>query len=251
LFVTQGEKTHLACWEYFLGKTTVKFWEASMRLFKGLMSVGLLTGCCLLLSTAASPCWAADESPWMVRVRALGIYPDESSSTFTLAGVPISGQANVDDAYTLDLDISYFFTPNIAVELTLTYAQHDVNATATPLGYIDLGSLDLLPPTLTLQYHFLPNNKFRPYIGAGLSYVLIPNEDSGDALSVNYDDGQVGFALQAGFDYFFTKNWCLNVDVKKVWVDVDATVEVLPGAFVKTTVDVDPWLIGIGIGYRF
>jgi len=223
-----------------------------MQLFKRLKNVGLLTLCCLLLNTMPGPSFAADgESPWMVRVRALGIFPDDSSSTFVLGGAAISGATDVDDAYTLDLDIAYFFTPNWAAELTLTYAQHDVKAHNTPLGEIDLGSFDLLPPTLTMQYHFLPANKFRPYIGAGVSYVLIPNEDSGNAVSIDYDDGQVGFALQAGFDYFFTKNWCLNVDVKKVWVDVDATVQVLPGAYLNTTVDVDPWLIGIGIGYRF
>lgn len=223
-----------------------------MQLFKELKKVGLVSLCGLMFVASSGLCWAADgESPWMVRVRALGIFPDESSSTFSLGGAAISGEADVDDAYTLDLDISYFFTPNIAAELTLAYARHDVKADNTPLGDIDLGSLDLLPPTLTFQYHFLPTNTFRPYVGAGVSYVLIPNEDAGNAISIDYDDSQVGFALQIGFDYYFSKNWCLNFDVKKVWVDVDASIQVLPGAYVNTTVDVDPLLIGIGIGYRF
>jgi outer membrane protein len=223
-----------------------------MQLFKKMKKVGLVTLCGLMFIAPSGLCLAADgESPWMIRLRALGIFPDESSSTFTLGGAAISGEAEVDNAYTLDLDISYFFTPNLAAELVLAYARHDVNVVNTPLGNIDAGSLDLLPPTLTLQYHFMPTNAFRPYIGAGVSYVLIPDEDPGDALSIDYDDGQFGFALQFGFDYFFSKNWCLNVDVKKVWVNVDASVQVLPGAYVHTNVDVDPLLIGIGIGYRF
>ena len=45
-------------------------------------------------------------------------------------------------------------------------------------------------------------------------------------------------------------NWSLNVDLKKVWVDVDVAVGAL-GTVVTTNVDVDPWLIGVGIGYRF
>ncbi len=216
-----------------------------MRRFMGLNKIGFIAGCCLLLSAALSPCFAAEESPWMIRLRALGIFPDDSSSQITTIG----GEASVDNAYTLDLDISYFFTPNIAVELTLAYARMDVSAN-TSVGYLDLGSVDILPPTLTLQYHFLPKNTFRPYVGAGLSYVLIPNEDSGVANSIDYSNGNVGFALQAGFDYFLNKNWCLNFDVKKVWVDVDVTVGAL-GTYVKTTVDVDPWLVGVGIGYRF
>lgn len=224
-----------------------------MQLFNGKKLVGLLTSCCLMFGMAASSCWAAGESPWMVRVRALGIFPDDSSSTLMLGGTALDGEADVDDAWTIDLDISYFFTPNIALELTLAYAQHDVEVKNNSIlgASFDIGSLDLLPPTLTLQYHFLPENKFRPYVGAGLSYVLIPDEDPGRAVSVDYDNGNIGFALQVGFDYFLTKNWCLNVDLKKVWVDVDATVQVLPGAYVTTNVDVDPWLFGIGIGYRF
>lgn len=219
-----------------------------MQLFNGKKIVGLLTSCCLVIGLAASSCWAAGESPWMVRVRALGIFPDDSSSQISLIG----GEAAVDSTWTAELDISYFFTPNVALELVLAYAEHDVTAENVPgLGNIDLGSLDLLPPSLLLQYHFMPEKPFRPYIGAGLSYVLIPDEDPGPiATGIEYDDGQVGLALQVGFDYFFTKNWSLNVDLKKVWVDVDVKVHAL-GTTVSTSVDVDPWLFGIGIGYRF
>lgn len=217
-----------------------------MRMMRKMLNAGLVIGYCLMVQAAASPCHAAEDSPWMIRLRGLGIIPDDSSSQITTIG----GEASVDSSLTLDLDFSYFFTENIAAELVLAYARHDVSAENTAVGNIDLGSLDLLPPTLTAQYHFTPKNAFRPYVGAGFSYVLIPNEDPGDATAVDYDDGQVGLALQVGFDYFFTKNWCLNVDVKKVWVDVDVTVHAL-GTTVSTNVDVDPWLIGIGIGYRF
>jgi len=219
-----------------------------MRMMRKVLNAGLATGCCLMMLQATSgPCRAADESPWMVRVRALGIFPDDSSSQITKIG----GEAGVDSAVTPELDISYFFTENIAAELVLAYSQHDVSAEKTAVGNIDLGSLDLLPPTLTLQYHFTPKNAFRPYVGAGFSYVLIPHEDPGDvATDIEYDDGKFGLALQVGFDYFFTKNWCFNFDVKKVWVDVDATVHAL-GTTVTTNVDVDPWLVGIGVGYRF
>jgi outer membrane protein len=125
-----------------------------------------------------------------------------------------------------------------------------VSAEKTAVGNIDLGSLDLLPPTLTLQYHCTAYKRFRPYVGAGLSYILIPDEDPGDADWVDYDDNEIGYTLQVGFDYFFTDNWSLNVDLKKVWVDVDVAVGAL-GTVVTTNVDVDPWLIGVGIGYRF
>ena len=218
-----------------------------MELLKSLMKIGALVGCCLFLSTALSPCLAADDSPWMVRARVLGIFPDDSSSQISLIG----GEADVEEAYTLDLDVSYFFTDNIAAELVFfAYSRHDVKAKNTAVGNIDLGSFDLVPPTLTAQYHFAPKKSFSPYVGAGLSYVLIPNEDPGAATAIRYDDGVIGYTLQAGFDYFLNEHWCLSFDVKKVWVGVDVEVDAL-GTTVKTSVDVDPLLIGLGVGYRF
>jgi outer membrane protein len=222
--------------------------EVEMGLSKSLMKIGVLLGCCLLLGLALSPCVAADQSPWQFRARLLGIFPDASSDTITLIG----GEADVDDAFTPDLDITYFFTDNIAAELVFfAYSEHDVEAKNTIVGDVDLGSLDLVPPTVTAQYHFMPQNTFRPYVGAGLSYVLIPDEDPGDAVDIKYDDGVIGFALQVGFDYFFNDHWCLNFDVKKVWVEVDVEVNAGGGIIVETSVDVDPLLVGVGVGYRF
>ncbi len=51
--------------------------------------------------------------------------------------------------------------------------------------------------------------------------------------------------LLAGFDYRLSKSMYLNVDVKKVDIDAD-----LRGA-VSTTLKIDPWLVGVGLGWRF
>ena len=218
-----------------------------MEWFKSLTKIRVLVGCCLLLGITLSPCLAADQSPWLLRARLLGVFPDDSSTDITTIG----GEADVGEAYTPDMDITYFITDNIAAELVfLAYAQHDVEAKDTSEGDLDLGSFDLIPPIIAAQYHFMPQSAFRPYAGAGLSYIWIPNEDSGDADAVRYDDGVIGYALQAGFDYFFSDNWCINFDLKKIWVEVDVEVDALDTT-VKTTVDVDPLLVGIGVGYRF
>lgn len=218
-----------------------------MGLFKSSMKILVLVGCILYLGTTLTPCLAADDSPWLLRARILGVVPDDSSTPITVIG----GEADLDSAFTPEMDISYFFTDNFAVEIVfLGYARHDVTAKGTAVGDIDLGSLDLIPPTVTAQYHFMAEKAFSPYVGAGLTYAWIPNEDPGDATAVRYDDGTIGFTLQAGFDYALSEKWCLNLDVKKIWVEVDVEVDAL-GTTVETSVDVDPWLLGIGIGYRF
>jgi outer membrane protein len=185
------------------------------------------------------------KSPWLVRARLLGVVPDDSSSDITVIG----GQAEVDDSVTLDLDFTYFFTNHFATELTLTVAKNDVSAVNTAVGDLDLGHVYLLPPTLTAQYHFLPDGRFRPYVGAGINYNVFFNEDSGVANDIEYDN-EIGYALQAGFDIGLDDHWALNVDVKKVWLSTDVTVHAL-GTTVQTEVDIDPWLFGMGIAYRF
>ncbi|MBN8530243.1 MAG: OmpW family protein [Alphaproteobacteria bacterium] len=184
----------------------------------------------------------AEDGKWMIRARAIGVIPDESSSI-----TPIGGSAEVDNSLVPEVDISYFFTPNIAVELIAATTPHDVKAEATALGTVDVGNAWLLPPTLTLQYHFTQFKDFKPYVGAGINYTIFYNEDAGALASVEYDES-FGPALQAGVDIPLQGNWCLNFDVKKIWINTTASFN---GGAVNADVDIDPWVIGAGFGYRF
>ena len=112
-----------------------------------------------------------------------------------------------------------------------------------------MGSVWLLPPTLTLQYHFLPTSRFSPYVGAGLNYTIFYNEKKGALRSISYDDN-IGYALQAGIDYAIAGAWSLNVDVKKLWLNTDVKAN-LGGTALKADVDINPWIFGVGLGYRF
>ncbi|MDY6950396.1 MAG: OmpW family outer membrane protein [Thermodesulfobacteriota bacterium] len=219
-------------------------------MMKGLKKAGglmaILVAVSLILVGAYAPAYAMEgDSPWLVRLRALAVVPDEESTDITQIG----GEAEVDDAFTAELDISYFFTENIAAEMIFGVADHDVEAVDTAVGDVDLGDVWLLPPTLTLQYHFMPAAQFRPYVGAGINYTIFFGEDEGDADDIEYDDG-FGFALQAGFDWGLNDKWAINVDVKKIWLETDVAVDAL-NTTVETEVDLDPWFIGVGVAYKF
>ncbi|MDD2977800.1 OmpW family outer membrane protein [Aquabacterium sp.] len=188
------------------------------------------------LSVAALTPAMAQESPWQVRVRAVNLDPANKNST------PVADLA-VNAKLIPEVDISYFFTPNIAAELILTYPQkHNVKS-----GDTVLGSLRHLPPTLTVQYHFMPNDTaIRPYVGAGVNYTNFSSVNlPGD---LNVKRSSFGWAVQAGLDVPLTKQWSLNFDVKKVQIHAD--VKDATGAGLGT-LKVDPLLIGVGLGYRF
>ncbi|MDF1687936.1 MAG: outer membrane protein [Parvibaculaceae bacterium] len=200
--------------------------------------VGLMTSSAIVTGAMIDAA-RAEDSPWLVRARAVMVVPDESASVTVLGG-----SVDIDTTVIPEIDITYFFSENWAAELVLGTSNHEV--TATPSN-TDLGDVWLLPPTLTLQYHFSPKAQFRPYIGAGVNYTMFYGEDSGAAASIDYDNA-FGVALQGGMDYDLGDNWVFNVDVKKIWLSTDVSIN---GGAITADVDIDPWFFGTGIGYRF
>ncbi|MFV3129705.1 OmpW/AlkL family protein [Niveispirillum sp. KHB5.9] len=186
----------------------------------------------------------------LVRGRIIHVKPDESSD-LKLGTTGIAGHAAVSNSTVPELDFSYFFTDNIAAELILGTTHHDVAAKGSPLGAsVDLGDVWLLPPTVTVQYHFNPKGKVSPYIGAGVNYTIFYGDDPGAALGIDYDNS-FGLAAQAGVDFALTDKWSLNLDVKKLWLNTDVKVNAGLVSPVNAKVDLDPWIFGVGVGYRF
>lgn len=193
------------------------------------------------LGVGAAQAQVATEGNWMVRVRALQLDPADKSDAIPSMGIAADA-ITVSDKVIPEVDISYFFTKNIAAELVLTVPQkHDVY-----LNGANIGSFKHLPPTLLVQYHFMPDSQFRPYVGAGINYTRISDvhllNGAGDL-----ENNSWGLALQAGFDVKVAEQVFLNFDVKKVQIQSD----VMVSGQKASTVHVDPLLWGVGIGYRF
>lgn len=184
-----------------------------------------------------------DEGNWMFRVRAVDIQPVKDWSDAGVLGVSKS-DIYVKDKTIPEVDFTYFFTKNIAAELILTYPQK-LDVTSKTLG--NLGSFDALPPTLTLQYHFMPDANFRPYVGAGVNYTLISSKKVNKVVPLSIENDSLGGALQLGFDYKIGANSFINVDLKKVYISSDVK---LNGTKLGK-VNLDPVLFGIGYGFRF
>ena len=185
-------------------------------------------------------------NPWMIRLRGLGVVTRNSGHVDQVAG---SGLTTT-DTIVPELDITYFFTKNIAAELILGVTKHHVTGTDTIAG-LDVGKAWLLPPTLTLQYHFTDLGAFKPYVGAGVNYTVFFSQTAGGgAVTSSKLKNTAAPAVQIGFDYMIDKHWGFNVDVKKLWLrpSWEGTVGGVP---MTGKVNLDPWLIGAGITYKF
>lgn len=188
---------------------------------------------CALTSGAAMAQQHQQDGKWMVRARAVHLDSANKDST------PLNG-LSINNKVIPELDISYFFTPNFAAELILTYPQkHKLRLNGTKIG-----TLKHLPPTLLAQYHFTQLGAFKPYVGAGINYTRFSNVD---VPGVSIKKNSWGPAMQVGFDYALDKNWSINFDVKKVYIKTN----VYAAGANLGKFKVDPVLVGVGLGYRF
>ena len=204
---------------------------------------------------------SAEQGDWIVRARGIVVYPNDDSGLISLDGtsVPNTG-VNVDTNVVPELDVTYMFLRNWGVEVIAGTSIHTVNSEGSglklPDGF-DLFDTWVLPPTVTLQYHFFPDNNIRPYIGVGGNYTkfFAANATSalertlGGPVGVNLDSSW-GWAAQAGMDIGIRDNWFINLDLK--YIDMSTTAYLkTPVGNLSVDVDVDPFVFGAGVGYRF
>ncbi|WP_343526990.1 OmpW family outer membrane protein [Sphingomonas sp.] len=191
----------------------------------------------------------------LVRARAILVAPNEKSDS-VLPAFP-GETVKVNDRVMPEVDATYMATDHIGFELIASTTRHSVSGVRGTTGGIgDLASTWVLPPTLTVQYHFAPTRHVRPYVGVGINYTILWNEKASDGLQgaagktrVHLTDS-VGWAEQAGVDVDITRKVFLNLDVK--YIDIDTKARLDSAALGRQRVDVslDPFVFGIGVGMR-
>ena len=189
-----------------------------------------------LALSAAMPAAHAQAEKGSFIVRARAVHLDSANKDSTGLGLTINNKTIP------EVDISYFFTPNLAAELILTYPQKQ----KVYSNGAQIGTFKHLPPTLTMQYHVTGMSGFRPYVGLGVNYTNITAVSILNG-AVGLKHNSYGLAAQVGADIPLGGGWLLNLDAKKVQI---GTHVYLAGAD-KGTFKVNPLLLSAGVGFRF
>jgi len=179
---------------------------------------------------------AKEQGDWLVRFG--GSYISPKSNNHEL--VSVDGKMGV------TFNFSYFMTSNLAIEVlaALPY-EHDIELQ----GGTKVASTKHLPPTVSLQYHFMPDAGIQPYVGLGVNYTTFFSEKTVGPLAgsdLNLDDSW-GWAGQVGLDIPLNEKWLLNIDVR--YIDIETKAK-LDGASIGT-VAIDPWVYGANVGFKF
>jgi len=213
------------------------------------LRIALAMGAAVL--TFAGQAAAEDFQPkeaglWMLNLRVSGVLTDAEDAITTAAGASTSLETKVGDDVMPTLGLTYFLTDHVAIEAIAGTTQHEVKAVG-PGTDVSVHETWVLPPVVTLQYHFAPEEKVSPYLGAGVNYMIFYSGEDQNGFRVDVDDG-FGWALQAGVDVAVKERWSANLDVKKVFFETDASIN---GGMLKSKVKLDPWVLSAGLGYRF
>jgi outer membrane protein len=194
----------------------------------------------------------ADAQDWILRVRGIAIDPNDSSGEIGETGTTI----DVDSQSTIEVDITYLFSPSFGIELIAATAKHDLKATGGALDGADLGAVTHLPPTVCLQWYIIPEGLINFYIGAGINFTTFYDYDlSDDLAALGVTDieftNSFGLAGNAGLNINLGERFMLNADVKYIQIATDADIKVGSATLDEVSVDINPFVYGIGVGFRF
>lgn len=210
-----------------------------------LAALALICPISALAQSSNAPATPYQAGDLLVHLRAIGVLPQNFSSSVSVIG----GHVDATDQAAPEIDLSYFINNHFSVEAIAATTRHDVSATGTSIGKVDVGSVWVLPPTVTLQYHLNSIGGFLPYVGLGLTVAFFYDSHAAGptVTKVGYSTG-VGPTLDAGFDYALGNRWYANFDIKQMFVSTEARIN--NGAIVAHT-SLSPTVVGAGIGYLF
>ena len=203
----------------------------------------LMAGLC-----TAGSALAVQQGDILVRAGVAHIAPTGESDP--IAGLPAGAVVEADSGTSLGINFTYMATDNVGVELLAAWPfNHDIKAKGSIAGLGTVGETDQLPPTVTVQWHFMPSNNVRPFVGAGFNYTNFFDEKTQGALAgadLSLDDSW-GYALEAGIDVDINNDWFLSGQIWYMDIDTEASLT----GFQKFDVEIDPWVYMIGAGTRF
>ncbi len=197
-------------------------------LTKGLIGIALLGSSTLAL--------AHESGDWLFRIGGSVVDPKSNNGDVV----------DVDDDSSITFTLSYMMTENWAIDVLAAWPfEHAINLK----DGTRVGKTKHLPPTVSLQYHFLPSADFQPYVGLGVNYTnFFDEETTGDLEGVDLSlDDSWGLAAQVGFDWMLGDKWFFNLDAR--WIDIETDAS-LDGRFLEK-VEIDPIVYGAHVGFRF
>lgn len=199
-----------------------------------------------------------DTSKWTVRAGLSSLRLSDEVA-LDVGGAPFpDAQLSTFEHATVSVQIGRFLTDHIAVNATLglppkidIYGGKSIGILPDGKGGFTgkLGEITYGPTAFTLQYHFTREGRVRPYVGAGVSYMIVFDTKDGAFQDLKVGD-DLAPALEVGTDFMVSNKLGLFMDVKKAFLRPTSYGK-FQGADVVGKTRLDPWVFSGGLAIHF
>jgi len=114
-----------------------------------------------------------------------------------------TGHIEIDNSVNLSLALGKSINENIRAEIEVSHRNADLeNLTVDGLGSAAIdGDFKTTAVLLNSYYDFNPNDKFSPYVSAGIGFARHDGELTGGAITTSADDTVFAYQIGAGASY--------------------------------------------------
>jgi outer membrane protein len=192
---------------------------------------------------------ADSQGEWYARGGGLEALYHSSAEIASPAGDIPGASAAVSNSTTAIFELGYDVTPRTFIVLMAGVPPRPrISGTDSIAVVGELGAVTYGPAVLTAGFRAPLFNRLQFYAGTGVAYAIILRNH--DAAISNLDvHNHFGYALQAGFEYALNSRWAMFVDVKQLWLSVDAT-GALGDIPVAAKIKLNPTLLSFGGKFR-
>ena len=215
--------------------------------------------------------WANEPGTWVLKAGPGTVMPTGDglfveTSDLGEGGIVTNSYIEADDATGLVINATYFFEKHWAVDILGAWPfEHDAYISGD-VGFVpvkvNIGTVNHLPPTVSLQYHIAPDAVIQPYVGLGANYTTFFSESvNSTAQEVGFVSFELadswGFGFQLGANVDVGEKWLVNLDARYIQIKSKVTVTADLGDpdFVTFEVpghlEIDPFVWSLLVGYKF
>jgi len=211
------------------------------------------------VAVVAPAAFAQTAGSWTGSVGFTSLQPSVQSGNLSAPSLP-NTQSAVNSNTQLTGAINYMYTDNIALSVPLGFGfSNNISGAGAIAGVGTIATTQSLPLTVLGQYRFMDANaQWRPYLGAGLSYVKFYNTNGTGALTSMTNPGsstpttislqnKLAATLQAGAVINVNEKWYVDLNYTKTFLSTTATLSTGQ----TQSIQLNPNGYTIGVGYKF
>ena len=188
---------------------------------------------------------------WRYGGRALWVDANATSQELGSTGISLDLKSGPG----AEIDATLMFSDRFGAEFSIAGSAHRLDLDAGDSNCTDCGLVWLVPLTAIGQYHYPVYGPWDPYVGLGVTWVAPFRSGSCDLADAGLEsldlEGGAGFEVQLGVNYQLDNRWYANFDLRYSGVSIDARATTEDGDLPPVALDIDPFVIGIGVGYKF